>query len=278
MSRIKPILLSLLAVCAMGAVASASALAASTNNPQWGMSIAAGGECQKVVAGTGEFNSSACTATGAPHEWETLLGAGKVLEVVAEQNGEQKLVGVGITIKCNKLKVKPGSTIIGSVAPAPGTSEETLEYSECSVEGKPNCKINGENGGAAKLTTNLLKDTLVFKTKVAAEKEESDTLTLFEPKVGAVFISFKLTGECGGLPENISVEGKTLLENVNGSTHLATHELNGPATAITKYFKNNAGVTEEVKNVKLSVLALAATYVGKSNVKLASGASWWIFN
>jgi hypothetical protein len=228
-------------------ITSASALAASTNNPQWSLKEGTGGVL-------------------------TLLASGASGTLEAAAVGKQQLKGSGLTISCEKLKVS-GATIKGSAAPAPGTSEETIEYSECEVVGFAKCLINGKKAKEATLTTNALKDTLAFETKAAAEGEVAPTVTLFEPVAGKVFITFSLTKDVGGacpIEGEVKVEGSVVAKNLGGETPRLTQEIEAPETAITKYFVNSAGKTEE-KKAELKVLGLKATYFGNSTIKVKSG-------
>jgi hypothetical protein len=230
--------LALLASLAGSVLGATSALAASTNNPQYQ-------ECNKVAAGTGKFTDAACTKEGVGNFEEKLLGAeGK--EFSAEASSAQTFADgtAKLTVSCSALKVAKGAKLIGSTAPAPGTSEETLEYEKCEVVGKAACEINKGKAGSAKFTSNPLKTTLVFATKAAAEKEESDTLTLIEPKTGTAFSKFELSGECP-VTGSFTLEGSILAENVEGSTNSPKHTLNLPAEAITAYFSNSSGKTTE---------------------------------
>lgn len=249
MKSIKTTGLCLAAVFAFGAIGASQSFAASTNNPQWEVA-------------------------------NKILGANETKAVVAEANGAQKLKATGITISCASLKVEKAN-IKGSIAPNPGTDEEVIIYEECEVEGKPNCEINKEKSKSAKIKTVLLKSKLAFQTKVAAEKEEAPTVTLFEPKAGTKFTELELTGlECLAQGK-ISVEGQVACENPKGQEQLAIHELNCPEPAIKKYFVNASGVTEEktVNELRLEgVLKLAATYVGKAVIELTSKELWWVFN
>jgi hypothetical protein len=249
MKSIKMTGLCLAAVFAFGAIGVSQSFAASTNNPQWEVA-------------------------------SKILGEGESKPVVAKANGAQKLKATGITISCASLKVE-NANIKGSKAPNPGTDEEVIVYEECEVEGKPNCEINKEKSKVAKIKTVLLKSTLAFQTKVAAEAESAPTVTVFEPKEGTKFTTFELTGiEC--LAQGvISVEGQVACENPKGQEQLAKHELNCPEPAIKKYFVNEGAVTVEklVKELRLEgVLKLAATYVGKASVELTSKELWGVFN
>jgi hypothetical protein len=240
--------LALMVVLAISVVSSASASAA-TNNPQW------------QVAGK-------------------VLTAGESKEVTAEANGAQKLnIGGAFlgNIKCTALKLQARAKILGSTAPNPGTDEETIVYEKCELEGKPECKINGEAAGVAKITTNLLKSTLVFETKAAAEAQSAPTLTLFEPKVGTVFVTLELTGTCNATGK-FEITGQVAAKNPEGATEKEVHVSESPATAITKYFVNEGGVTTEKKVTALKFGIFPASYIGNSNIRLSTKELWSIFN
>jgi hypothetical protein len=271
MKRIRIIGLVLAAVFALSAVASATASA--EENPTWWY-------CKKVGGTLGKFTTSACTGTEAPGEWEkTFLAAGEFKEITAAANGTQKLSSTGVTINCTALKLGAGAKLLGG---EPGTDEEIITYEKCSVEGFPLCKINGKNAGEATITTNLLKSTLVFETKAAAEAKTAPTLSLFEPKVGTQFVEIEFSGTCPATGK-LKVLGKVLAKNVNGESHIETGELEAPPTAIKKYF-TNPGATEHkfsaTEELHLEgIFNLPATYSGKATVKLKeTGFDWWIKN
>jgi hypothetical protein len=273
--------LCLVAVFAMSAVAASAASATSTNNPQWDI-------CHNVGAGNGHFTDSKCETAGTG-EWEAkILGNAELEEVTAKAKGNQKLSvpGAKVTIVCKSYSLKAGAVIVGSAAPAAGTDEETIEYKECEVEGSPKCEINKVKGGKATITTEPLKSWLGFKTKEAAEKEESNTLTYFAPQTPPKFVAFELKKETGGScpfgSEGISeVEGQVAVENIEGSVHAVKHTLKAPATAIKAYWVNEGGKTVEKKVTELKlkgIIKFAATYEGESEVELVSKSNWWIFN
>lgn len=252
MSRIKTlVVLALMATFAMSALGVASAAALSTNSPQW-----------QLEAGS------------------KILGEGESKEVVGEQKGAQLLKSSVATISCKTLSLSAGATIKGSKAPAPGTSAETIKYGECEVKGFSECKINGEASGKAKLETKALKDTLVFETKAAAEKEAAPTSSLFEPAAGKVFIEFELSGTCP-ITGKIKVEGKVVASNVGGENFAVTHEINSKGAA--EYFVNVENKTTkkfETKKEKseLKAFGVKSTYEGVALVTLSSKEKWRVFN
>jgi hypothetical protein len=262
MKRLRIIGVGLAALFAMSAVLVSSALAASTNNPQWKL-------CEEVAAGTGKFTNSACTTAGVG-SWEfNTLKAGQEHPLEGRQNGTQTLVVKSgsntSTIKCNKMTLNSGK-VLGSNAPEPGTAEATLAYRECEEEGNKTCEINKEAGGSAKITTHALKAKLVYSSLIGAEKEnEAETDTLFEPKEGTTFVALELGAACKVKGIN-SFEGKVLAENIHAAEHLAEHELNFKAG---KYWTNEAG-----KSVEHSVGALKSS--GGAELTISGKISIWI--
>ena len=235
----------LTATCVVGLVGAASAMALSTNNPQW-----------LVLA--------------------SVLLAGQAVAIDAEANGVQDFNSTGLTIECKKFRLAAGAVLIGSNAPAPGISEEGIRYLECEFAGFPACKINGAVPGEGE--TKPLRGLLVFLTKSGALNEEADTSgILFKPKTAATFAEFGLSGTCP-LTGTVKVEGTGLLVNNLTDNHEVTHELEAPAVAKKAYYLNEGGVTRERTGIKLEMAGLLATYVGKEKVLLASKERWGIFN
>ena len=235
----------LAAVFVIGLIGATSAMAASTNNPQW-----------LILS--------------------TVLAAGKTAAIDAEANGVQTLASTGLTIECKKFGLLPGAILIGSTAPAPGTSEETILYSECEVAGFPACKIGGAVPG--KIETHALRDLLVFLTKIAAEKEEAaGSGTLFEPKTGTAFALIPLSGTCP-LTGTVTVSGNGVVVNNLTVNHEVTHEIEAPTPAKKEYWSNKSGVSTQTTGIKLEVAGLAATYTGKAKILLANKEPWGIFN
>ncbi len=249
MKRIKIIGMSLVAACVIGLVGAASATAHATNNPQW-----------QILS--------------------KVLKAGETAGLQAEQVGTQRLSFTGLTIECTKLSLASGAVLGGSNAPAPGTSLETIVYSNCTVAGFVTCKINGANPGT--IETKPLRGLLVFLTKEGALQEDAlASGTLFEPDTGKVFAQFHLLepGLCpltGALP----IEGTgVLVKNLNATTLSLAKEIEAPATAITKYFVNEPGLlVKEKPGIKLTVTGMAAVYNGKVRSWLQNDDLWEVFN
>lgn len=243
----------LAATCVIGLIAAASAMAHATNNPQW------------QILGK-------------------ILKAGETVGVTAEANGVQKLTSAALTIECTKFALAAGAILIGSDAPAPGTSEETIVYSGCKVAGFPNCKINNEVPG--EIETKPLRDLLVFLTRLGALDENAlESGTLFEPKTPKIFAEFTLseanpgTGECP-VTGNTVVEGTgVLVNNLNADLLSTVKEIEAPSIKKTAYFVNEGKLlTLERTGVNIKVGGAPATYIGISRISLVSKDHWGIFN
>lgn len=200
----------------------AAARAASTDNPQWEIESGLLGPTETVLTSALAETSQKITITKSPVLCKTLS--------FAEKRGTK-------TIE-HDFK--------GSSAPSPGTGTEALNYGGCEVEGASSCTINSESAGHAKIETEPLNDTLVFSSKVAAEKEEARTLTLFEPRSKA-FASITFGSGCPVTGEVKINGGAILAENQHWTSFGEKDEFTFPTKAIQAYFKNTGGHTEEVK-------------------------------
>jgi hypothetical protein len=183
-------------------------------------------------------------------QWEkegsVLLSGSESLSTTGKAEGNQTLAAGKNTVVCKSLSFGGEPDIKGSTAPSPGTGAQTVVYEECEVSGSASCMINGESAGHAKFATEALKDTLVFASKTAAEKEESKTLTLLEPQ-GSTFAKISFSGTCPMTGEFKIIGGALLGENEKGEELSKTHKLDFPATALSVYYRNVCGHTQEVK-------------------------------
>jgi hypothetical protein len=277
MNRTQIAVASLLTACVPGWVGAASAVATSTNNPQWSL-------CSKV-AGTGHYTEEKCATVsgGNTGNYEaTKLTTGNTAEVTAAANGVQGLGSSGgIAIVCKEVNFVSGAELIGSNAPNAGTSEEEARLSGCEEVGYPLCKVEGPAPG--EVHTKLLTGKLVFLTKAAAEKEEaSGTGIVFVPKTAGVFAEYKLkettvgTGECLATG-TITTSGTLVVKNLSPTAYAPAPEVEAPTTAINSYFINESGTTVE-KKASLSALGVTVLYTGKIKLSLVSGYFWSVFN
>jgi hypothetical protein len=236
----------LVVVFAMSAVASTSAFATSTNNPQWS------------IAGE-------------------LLGNGKNAEVTANGSGAWRINTFGISTECTSVKAKSGAVLTGTAAPVAGTSSETLVFKGCGVPHYAKCKIDK---GAETIATEPLTGTLAFLTKEAAEKEKGPNVVILKPATGKVFIHFieeeeKVgTGECPFRGEE-KFQGEVALKAPEGETLKIGHTFT--SSGISMYFENSGGKTLEKKSRLTFFEAAAATMEGEMKAELASKESWSIF-
>lgn len=264
---IKFSLMSLAIFAGAAAPAATSARAASTANPRW---------ARCVAQASGKFEDSSCTKEGASKLFEAkFLAAEESLELEAEASGRQVLkANVLGTLECNKAKLSKGSAVLGSKAPGPGTALTAVQFSGCTT-GQPECDINGEAAGKASVMTASLKETLVYKTKAAAEKEEAaPTADLVEPSKGKVLLEFELSGTCktAGV---FQFEGGFVFAVLKAAEHRELQEVEAPGVSSSTFFVNTSGKTEERK-AELKTTAGTALYQGKLIRRLVSHLPWWI--
>jgi hypothetical protein len=224
MSRIRLIVLSLAAVTAIGAVASASA------------SAHAFLDCQKVAAGTGKWTDSKCSVAGTG-EWETkeVASGTKAVGTSGVSKLKSKLLGAEILITCKKDAFK------GELETA-GASKGEVTFEECSASSSGSELTNCEVPNIKFKFTDQLVGTPVedeFKPAVAGKPFVEIVIN----NKGA-----KTCLEKGTFP----VEGTQKCELPSGGTFLAEHEIKcTPTGSSLKFNKTEEATFESTEKVKL---------------------------
>jgi hypothetical protein len=235
------------AVCALSMALAGSAFATSTNNPVF------------LIAGSQFMGTT---------------------EILAEANGNQLLESAAAeTISCTGTSLVAGATIENDLSPGWGLDHETIVYTGCTY-GKGTCKVatkGTSNWGT--IDTNALASKNAFKGEKEAEKESSSGgVTVFTPASGETFTELEFSGTSCPILTKVDIKGSVVAINSgNAYTSEATHELEAPTPAITKYFYNEGGKTKEGK-AKLTAFGVEAKYVGKAKVMLSNGDLWSLFN
>jgi hypothetical protein len=225
-NRLKVLLVSMLAVFAVSAIASASA---SAFKLEWEWA-----KCVKVAAGTGLYKDAECNALGGAKEFELkykpVVAADEPLVIEAE-GGETKLTAGGKVVTCTAVKaegtiktkgedeVENGITFTGCTANAgacfafsPGQPEETIVVSDIDTQ-------LVERGG--KLADEF-KENDATKEFVTIEFEEKGEVGE-DSKACPGFPTTKVTGQVAALVENVtSGEG-----NGDVSLNFPSPELSG---------------------------------------------------
>jgi hypothetical protein len=189
----------------------------------------------------GAIFSASALATSAPY-WSingTRLAAGQTHNITA------KSVTAAFTlttpklkteIKCTGFSVKEG-VLLGSSETNPGTNNEVVVFTGCKLEkgngGPTECTLTSTT-----LTTNSLKSELV--EKAVAPKI---LLTEFFPAKGSTFITLPFTGK-GCLLTSVAVEGSTAAEVTTDNTAEETVELGQAAKQATSWNLRFPTVTE----------------------------------
>ena len=238
----------MLAVFAIGAVASASA---SAFNLEWEV-------CEK--GGTEKWSEHLCNAGKGTGEWSwRVLAAGETRNVVSKiKSAEFVLIAAGIEVKCKSAN--DTGTITGG---KPGTDETTVMFATCTTS-KPTCKVKSATKPAGeilvsnigtKLVEGLKKDGV---TKVIADEffKAGEFVTL---EFGEVEKGGKLEKACPGIPLTTKVTGKifAIVTNLAGGGIMLT-------------FPPKAELLKTPVNT-LNVFGLAAELVGEEEVTLENG-------
>jgi hypothetical protein len=228
-NRLKVLLVSLLAVFAVGAVASASSSAFLL---EWE-------GCKNVGAATGEFNSATCQVKGGNKEWNWVKeAAGETWEIIGVI-GESKLtVGTKI-ITCKKGKS------VGKTQAAGAGEATTITFEECTTT-EPACKVKGGGGVAGTIIVKGVPTKLVEREpkgggakKLANEFKQNATTK--------EFVTLKFEGTCPSYSET-KVKGQVASE-VSNLTN-GEVELKFPSP--------------ELKGNTLEAFGVAATLTGKT--------------
>lgn len=129
MSRLRLVVLSMLAALAVSAVGASATFAA---GPQWEV-------CKEVAAGTGVYEDAFCSKPGGGKEWEwvaltpfqeeTLLSAGGPFEL-------ETVIGVAITIECEE---QVGEALIFGTQP--GSDSDEMFFVKCALFGVAGCEV-----------------------------------------------------------------------------------------------------------------------------------------
>jgi hypothetical protein len=239
MKRLTMIGVALVAVFAMGAIFSASAMA--TSAPYWSI----GG---------------------------TRLAAGKTHFIAAKPVSAKFTLttpALGTEISCTGFSLKEGS-LLGSTELNPGTNDEVVVFTGCKLEkgnGFPECKLTSET-----LTTNSLKSELV--EKAAAPKI---LLTEFFP-VKQPFITLHFEGKCEDTeaPVEGSTAAEVTTDNTAEETvelgqaakQATSWRLRFPNLTELKVILVKEGVASEVKT-ELTLASDPSVQTGTALVSLA---------
>lgn len=229
MSRMRIIMVSLLAVFATGAVASAAS-AHEFIVPCHGVSA--------ENTGKGEWNNSACTKTGESDEYTRKLLAGEV-EKVEGIGGESVFQfeygqGVEVVIACRQ------ATLEGELEAA-GASHGKVAFTECRVLNRKGKRIE----------QCAVKNPIEFSFKdqlVGSPVEEE-----FKPSYGSTFftITFEAEGGSCAIAFTANVEGTWKCELPSAGTMQIKHEMVCQATGSDLEFAGKKVEFESTESVEL---------------------------
>jgi hypothetical protein len=232
-----------------------------------------------AVFAFGAVTAAAAQAEEAPF-WSVKgarLGAGETRWIKAKATESFTLSASGIEVTCKSLKLKEGasSALLGSAIGEPGTNDEVIEFSECTVTGNgTGCKVEEP------IVTKPVKSELVYNTG------KKKVLTEFFPAKGASFVKLNFPTASCRIKETI-VEGSVVGEVFTDTTPPKAVELpNSPGSAkswlikfpkpaITEVCLKKVGATEcSDVVIGLTAFTAEATLTGTALIELVSGEEW----
>jgi len=292
MRTARTLMVSLLAVFALGAVA-ATAAQAVIQGPFWKV-------CKNVGLNNGTFEDAQCSVAGGSKEWEQVrLKAAGTEELEAKTSeGEHVLSTAGglKQINCTKVSLGAGSVIEGKNGGNEGQIAKNVkvEYRGCSVVGNGTpCAVTEP------LTTAKLIGKLGYAEKNAGGTEgKGKLLIIFEVEAAphTLFATVNFTGTgCMATSTQVTTSGTSngviaelLIENshnaivAGGGTgtfekQAMIGDVNFPATTITKMWYETALSTFEERKGGLAAFGVGVTLQSDTDVNLASDNIWGVF-
>ena len=262
--RIRTLIISLLAVFAFSAIASASASAFAL---EWQT-------CQEKAGG--KFENHGCAKEGPPKtfEWET-LGAGVTKKIISTKlagSAEFVLNAGGKEIKCKK--VDDTGTITGG---KPGTDEATeIKFTECKTT-EANCKVKSAKGKApaGTILVTSIKTKLVEGETSGGAKVVADEFKGNGAEEEFVKLEFGETEKVVGVPPNDVHTLETACAGgkypspttVKGKVYAISQEVGLPLIGLLKF---PAGGLKTPKNT-LEAFAISAKLTGEEEQTLENG-------
>ncbi len=203
-----------------------------------------------MCVASGMFVSMA-QAVGGP-QWTVEIGGVKKTLAKAETrkiasitnlSANFKLKTASATIVCTNVRLGPtGGTLAGG---NPGTDKAEIVFSECTVEGHPNCKaeevIAGEGNG--KIVSKVI-------TMLGYEKPKNEKMALdafFPEKSNEVFAEFTLVGPEGECPK---ITGNIVVKPTSTSTGVSIPELGTRKCGVLAQVGKSSGTKFELTNNK----------------------------
>jgi hypothetical protein len=196
----------------------------------------------------------------------------------ANKTGSATLwTGSGVTVECKSNKgtgnIKGGT---------PGTDEEKITYSACSVVGKTEteCSVKSKEEPANTVASELDMEFVYIGTKGAAEAQKPPVGALFKPKTGEAYVTMIFEGTSCPVKGEQIMKGTAVAELLPEATLGESGEIGHTSKAITFMFPTKAiviaypGGTKTVEFSKkpgLTFLSTKAVQSGEELLELEDG-------
>jgi hypothetical protein len=232
-SRVKVLMLSLLAVFAVGAVASASASAL-----LWWVCLA---------KANGKYETNKCNSEGAKKEYEKqLLPLGVQLKITSK-GGTQLLKVAAIPLEISCKTVKDEGWIENNTAASNGIDQATkIEYLECVVLHHSTCKVKSPGLPVGKITLKNIPTKLVTNSGVMGDQFGETGATFVKLELGETENGAgELETACGVLPLEATVTGKVVGKvEASGKLNFTEPAQTGSALEVNGFAAEYVGVVE----------------------------------
>jgi hypothetical protein len=218
------------------------------------------------------------------------LGKGESKEIEGSAKTVLKFKTKEHALECKTLKFAKGANIKGG---EPGTSQETIEFEQCSITGNgEKCAVTSVAGAKNGKVVAVMKNELVYIEKPAEEVAKNTMIGVYltPVTVNGPIATVKFEAEPGG---NCTVASTEITGNLAGEAlesgellvGYEEHESEGERIRfitknLTKVWKGKEGAlaSEAVEEkIATKMFAEAAELEGTSALKLTSKESWGVF-
>jgi hypothetical protein len=240
-----------------------------------------------ALAAVFAFGALAASAASASAPHFTITTAGGAVDTALEQTftaestGDVALVqAAGITLTSNTANgdcTSTGTLVGVATAGVPSTAKNTsltcknVKVFSGGVE-QPKCTVHSPAAANGTITTNTLKQTLVW----LAETGDTKVGATFAPAEGTTFVTVEITGAECAIAGKLNVTGNTIAEATPVTEHVTSGTLQFPTTAVKTYWTNQTPTRTKDEDAGLKLGASNATFSAHFTVKLCSDLLWGI--
>ncbi len=153
------------------------------------------------------------------------------------------VAGAKALLLSNTFKVVPGAKIFGG---KPGTNEETVEFTNVTVDQPANCEVESLFGGGVTAVGTV--KTQPLKTEIVEGQTSQEPLILFIPKTGTTFAELRFLGaNCLIKNTEANVTGSILGDPLPHLTEALTGLLDFEPSTGNEFLLSSGGAAEKAE-------------------------------